>query len=316
MAHDKIATDGFTPREKRVREAEGPEVEAANLANCGPVMEPNPLIDLAPSEVVIKNSHNASIVVGKDRDGPKTGTKTSYGWRETGCGSVDICVGRMAGTKKGANSNFTVSPNFFTDAARIYVSQKTDVDASFGLVGDAQLVRRSGIGIKADGVRIIGREGVKIVTGKAKNISGAGKGGEKNSQADRIDLVAGIELIAGNDVETEPLEAIVKADALADTLIALCKRIDNLTDIVNENAKIQTQINNTVAKHTHSFAGPGSVLVPPDLAVFVATKEASKMSSVHQNLYKQKMNTKFGFVETRLKQTGAKWFGSRYNKTN
>jgi len=317
MPRKPIDLDKLSPYQRtQVGELGLQDQVASSGINCDTFVEPVPGFDKAGSEVVLENKHNSWIVLGRDRPAGKTGP-AGYGFRgETGCGSVDIVVGRMAGTSGGPNSNIVVAPNFFTDAARIFVSQQTDIDSNFALVGDAQLRRRSGIGIKADGVRIIGREGVKIVTGKAKNISGAGQGGERNSQGDKIELISGIELIAGNDVEVESLEAIVKAGRLSDTLTALVDRISDLTDIVNEMAKTQTQINTSIATHTHAFAGPGSVLTPTDLAATIATKEASKMSSVHQSLYEHKMNLGVSFVETRLKPTGAKWFGSRFNKTN
>tara|TARA_R100000664_G_C2750350_1_gene137641 strand:+ start:599 stop:1552 length:954 start_codon:yes stop_codon:yes gene_type:complete len=294
-----------------------PEGDLAQTGiNCNDFVEPVPVYDKAKCEVVYSNDSNAWIVLGRDRPAGVAGPG-GYGPRgHTGAGSVDIVVGRMAGATGGPDSNIVTTPNFFTDAARIHISQKSDVDSNFGLVGDTQLIGKSSVGIKADGIRLVGREGIKIVTGKAKNLEGAGQGGEKNSRGDKIELIPGIDLIAGNDVEAYPLEAIVKAEALAEALTSLVERLNDLTDIVNENAKIQTQINNAVAKHTHAFAGPGAVLVPPDLAVTVSVKEASKLSSVHQNLYKQKMNAKLGFVETYLKPTGKKWIGSRFNKTN
>jgi len=285
--------------------------------NNGNLTEPVPSFDSAPCEVVLKNQNNAWIILGRDRPADIT---SGYGGRGfTTAGAVDIVVGRMASVEGGPNSNSIVGNNFFTDAARIHISQQTDVDRNFGLVGDAQSIQRSAVGIKADAVRLVGREGVKIVTGKAKNIDGVGNDGEKNSQGGAIETIAGIELIAGNDVEAEGLEPIVKAYALNETLQQIVERMQDLTDIVNEMAKIQTQINQSIATHTHVVPlGPAATNTTPpvDLAVTIATKEASKMSSVHQNLFRHKMNLGTALVETRLSPTGAKWFGSRWNKTN
>ena len=227
MAKDPIDLKNLTPQAKARIASSGIEGSlAASGINCGYMTEPVPGFDRAECEVVFNNENNAWIVLGRDRPGGKTGPG-GYGPKgQTQAALVDIVVGRMAGTARGPDSNSLVAPNFFTDAARIYVSQKTDIDRNFGLVGEEQLETRSGIGIKADGVRIIGREGVKIVTGKAKNIKGSGSGGEKNSQGDKIELISGIELIAGNDVEVEPLEAIVKAEKLSETLVALADRIN------------------------------------------------------------------------------------------
>ena len=186
------------------------QVGSSGLNNAG-FIEPVPNIDSTTSEKVIKNGNNSWIVLGRDRP---AGIESGYGGLgNTGAGAIDIVVGRMAGTTEGPNSNLTVPPNFFSDAARVHLSQKTDIDANFALVGNMRSIGKSGIGIKADAIRLIGREGIKIVTGKAKNVDGAGKGGEKNAQGGKIEKVAGIHLIAGNDVEAEALEPIVKAYA-------------------------------------------------------------------------------------------------------
>jgi len=294
----------------------GVDYSASGMNNAG-FVEPVPTYDSAGAEKVIKNDHNAWIVLGRDRPG---GLDSGYGGvGNTGAGSVDIVVGRMAGTSGGPDSSITVPPNFLSDAARIYVSQVCDVDTNFGLCGNKQSAARSAVGIKADGVRVIGRDGVKIVTGKAKNASGGGKSGERNSQGGKIKTVAGIELIAGNDVEENELEPIVKAYALQETLQAMVDRINDLSNIVNELAKTQTQINRSIATHTHTVPlGPvtATTAPPADLAITIGTKESSKMSNVHQNVAKHKNNLGVAFTSDYLAPTGDKWFGSRFNKTN
>jgi len=141
------------------------------------------------SEVIYENSNNAFIVLGRDRPG---GIATGYGGKgHTQAGAIDLVVGRMSPTPKEIyvkpgekietvieinpmfvpiidNDAFAPVP-FMTDAARIYISQKTDIDTNFnlksgpvGCVPDS--IAKSGIAIKADAVRIIGNEGIKIVT--------------------------------------------------------------------------------------------------------------------------------------------------------
>jgi len=283
------------------------------------LLEPVPKFNEAACEKVIKGDNNNWIVLGRDRP---AGLDSGYGGLgNTGAGSIDLVVGRMAGTTQGPDANIKASPNFFSDAARIYISQTTDIDTNFGLCGNMQTTTRSGVGIKADAVRVVGREGVKIVTGRAQNISGGGSNGEKNSQGGSIETVSGIQLIAGNDVEGDnKLEPIVKAYALNETLLQIVEKIKDLTNIVNELAKTQTQINRAITEHTHEAPqAPTGVLktTPPvDLAITISTKEANKMSNVHQNIAKHKNNLKVGLVSDHLSPDGDKWFGSRYNKTN
>tara|TARA_R110002074_G_scaffold358803_3_gene531192 strand:+ start:311 stop:1267 length:957 start_codon:yes stop_codon:yes gene_type:complete len=312
-----INLEKLCPKQRAKIEASGLSPEDLMVAGdrCKYFIEPVPEYDDATSEIVKKNSHNAWIVLGRDRPaGPETGYG---GLGHTAAGAIDIVVGRMGGAQGGPDCNRQISANFVTDSARVFISQKTDIDKNFGLVGEERPEGVAGIGIKADAVRIVGRQGVKIVTGKAKNFDGLGKNGELNGQGEVIEDgdIVGIELIAGNDVSENSLEPIVKAYALAETLEVIVEMISSLANIVNENAMIQTQLNLALAVHTHQVSGV-QAWQSGDLCVNVANKEANKMSSVHSNLYKHKLKLGVANVNTRLSQIGPKWFGSRYNKTN
>ena len=135
-------------------------------------VEPVPTFIQAGCEEVISNKNNASIVLGRDRPGSLA---SGYGGRgDTQAGSIDLVVGRMSYNPV---DDAHVNPNMKSDAARIYMSQKTDIDENFNLAdGTVGCPRtKSGIGIKADGVRMIGREGVKIVTTTDSMTSHGGK---------------------------------------------------------------------------------------------------------------------------------------------
>ena len=157
----------------------------------------------APNETVIETRH-ASIVLGTDRPG---GLSTGFGAiGSQDAGSIDLVVGRMAGARKGkgASRGSKVDPSNAADAARITISQLTDIDKNFGIAGGKGFAgvsgQRSGIGIKADDVRIIGRNSIKIVTGKALGFDGFGPSGEPNSLGGKVAQVAPtIELLAGNN---------------------------------------------------------------------------------------------------------------------
>ena len=148
------------------------------------IPEPVPVYNQSPSEQVYKGSNNSFIIMGRDR--PR-GIGSGYGGAgasHSGC--IDIVAG-MTGImcrSTDANGEEVVtdkSPEL--DAARIYISQQTDIDENFqlaaGVVGN--LKARSGIAIKADGVRIIGREGIKLVTSSDNHdASGLWIGGHRN----------------------------------------------------------------------------------------------------------------------------------------
>tara|TARA_Y100000592_G_scaffold781_1_gene1291 strand:+ start:34056 stop:35246 length:1191 start_codon:yes stop_codon:yes gene_type:complete len=149
-------------------------------------------------------NNNAAIIMGFDR--PSTLASGKGGKGSSRANTIDIVVGRMSCKQEQISEGKikAVDPNFFCDASRIYISQLTDVDLNFGVVpgvsgrSDAMMGKspasRAAIGIKSDKVRIIGSEGVKIVTGR----SYAALQEEKNSLGGKIPRAAPIELIAGN----------------------------------------------------------------------------------------------------------------------
>ena len=95
--------------------------------------------------------------------------------------------------------------------------------------------------MKSDKIRIIGREGVKIVTGKSHAFSGFGNTGETNSLGGTIPVAAPIELIAGNNSGTrkvvigglynpsekvENLQGVPYGENLNDALTELAELLD------------------------------------------------------------------------------------------
>jgi hypothetical protein len=185
------------------------------------LFEAIPRRNTAPSETVFSGRNNSWIVLGRDR--PASVASGYGGMGVNGAGCIDLCVGMMAGSKTGPLQDVSVNPNFAADAARIYISQKTDIDRNFGLAeGKKEKLRedstrgKSGIGIKADGVRIIAREnGIKLVTGKG-NFLNTGDKGEVNSNGDAIvpNDLGSIELIAGNDTTELALSELLTPAAL------------------------------------------------------------------------------------------------------
>ena len=253
------------------------------------ILEPVPYHDQTESEVVYKNANNAWIVLGRDRPGPKN---SGYGGRgATQAASIDIVVGKQGATKKGPRSNIYVDPNFAGDAARIYVSQKTDIDKNFGLVaGNVGLsVARSGIGIKADAVRLIGREGIKLVTGTGPK--------ERNSSGEKLKTTYGIDLIAGNDDETLELEPIVKGRRLIEALKDMNDRIDELNGLY-------TTLVLALITHGHPpFMIPSPTFAAQGLATCLVPAYGHKVK-----LMADEINNYTPF--------GGNWICSRHNRVN
>jgi len=163
------------------------------------VNEPRVNFVAAANNMLLTDStKNVGIVIGSDRPSHQASGYGGKGAQKAN--TIDLVVGRIASNPK-LPDGYIVNNSFSGDAARIYISQMTDIDMNFGLdPGQAGRIKgRSGIGIKADAVRIIGREGIKIVSGRSHEFKGHGIFGEANARGGKIHQPAPpIELIAGN----------------------------------------------------------------------------------------------------------------------
>lgn len=272
------------------------------------LVEPVPNYISTPSEKVINNSNNSWIVLGRDRMGSRL---SGYGAKgDTHAASLDLVVGRLGSDARKVDnkgSQLWVDPNPMKDAARIYISQKTDADANFGLadgsVGDSKA--RSAVVVKADGVRIVAREGIKLVTGTDK----------KNSQGGSVRAISGINLIAGND-DTN-LQPISLGNNLEDAMTRIVHHMDELSGIVDAMLMSQMEMNQAITQHYHIspfFAIPTTpaidVLVPKGIKCLI-----EQLTKVKRSLVSFKINLA-NFKLTYLNPIGKKYINSRYNKTN
>jgi len=266
--------DELTPEQQsaygvmKVRQEESDLInDSSGLMNTQPLTRDFGFIR-APVETVIQGQveGNAQIVFGRDRPGMIRGP----GYGASGAmfaDSIDIVVGRGSSFNGGSgpSEGKFVNPNFNADAARIHVSQMTDIDLNFGLSAGRDLTGnrskgKSGIGIKADGVRIIGREGVKIVTGP----SYASGPAETNSRGESLEGKNGkIELIAGNITAIGPgigLQGITKGKNLEACLLTLIDYINTIIDRIVQLTMLQNAMNSILGAnmwHPH-YAGAAS----------------------------------------------------------
>jgi hypothetical protein len=216
---------------------------------CGNIDEPLPEFIQADCEVVLKNRNNAYIVLGRDRPGGRTSGKAGVPFAYN-TGMIDLVVGRGGPnprSKDESGETCWVDPNFTLDAARIYISQTSDVDRYFGISTKAEKLlptapdsnNKSGIGIKADHVRLIGREQVKIVT----------YSDYFNSKNQSLQVKGRISLIANNDDES--LQPMVLGNSLRDCLALLINDVRTVKDVIYAFQKYQDEFNKVVSTHTH-----------------------------------------------------------------
>lgn len=289
------------------------------------IAEPVPFYDKTESEKVIKNNNNAWIVLGRDR--PSTPASGYGGMGGTQCASIDLVAGRMSGVEGGPKSDTWASPNFTTDAARIYISQRTNIDENFDLVaGGVGLSKgKSGIGIKADDVRIIARNGIKLVTKTDAN----------NSQGKPITSTLGIDLIAGNDdaelagplqsfefggygadlLDVNFLQPLIKGDNLTAALEEIVDALGDLATRFDEFTQAQIEFNTGIQLHTHPLPIPVAPTFPsPELAPQFISANIKQFVGSTAVSWPQLINIST-WKANYIQPTGDRWICSRWNRT-
>lgn len=290
----------------------------------------------ASGEKVIRGlKNNAFIVLGNDRPGARS---TGYGalpdhhvdmidivaglggnevessitqmkQHTEAAGNIASTINRPHKKRRTRKKKFT-EPNFKWDAARIYISQKTDVDHNFQLVEGkvGMAVEKSAIGIKADGVRIMARNGIKIVSGCDSY----------NSQGGKRMVAAGIDLIAGN-VDEAPdydLQPLVKGRNLALAIEELWKNTASLAKIVHGYMKNQMEYNNYIANHRHHSPFFGQLTLPSKVLMKVGVIKSMKdVMNTEADILKSLTNYA-GYQNHYLEPSGPQYILSQNNNTN
>ena len=325
--------------------------------------EKQPTYAKAPCEHVIGGSgdsnsnryyNNTYIVLGRDRDSTFS---SGYGGKgHTRSGAIDIVVGLQGWSPGEKGEMVPINPdkpngkkayvggyahrNFGGmdddrpgDAARIYISQRADIDKYFGIncnVGVPYSVAQSAIGMKADDVRIMARRGIKLVTGR--NPPG------RDSIDGKIKVIYGIDLIAGNmdmkkgsenripgwnDVfgrrEVELLQPIPKGLALVEYLTKIHEHVHDLNSVLSGVLRMAPfiAVSAQIANYLHLFdpiyGGPTFRIqdLSADLArkwMFNAHTQMAKLANYRAQMITDEINY--------LTPKGALWVCSRYNRTN
>jgi len=276
-----------------------------------------------PCDKLYQGEHGERIVFTRDGLGSKL---TGYGaLGDTSCGAIDIIVGPHSVTMAELQAKQPTDPDELgnredeqmyayasveRDAARIYLSQKTDIDQNFNLAAGQQgnSIGKSAIVMKADDLRFISRQGIKFVTAIPESH-------EKNSQGGPRDNPYGIDFIAGND--DKDLQPLVKGESLKKCLSKMLKQIQDLNGIVSGFVTYQLQFNAAVMQHTHRspfYAEPTwwdfETLWPVGTQTIMnlTTKTQASLVLQRQNL--------IGLRHNYLSQAGPHYINSPYNNTN
>lgn len=225
--------------------------------------EDNPTRFPAESEkIVSRNNSNSYLVFGKDRMGDVMSGFGGKGFPNSN--AIDLVVGMGQTTQdKSLTKNNVVDPNPFVDSARVYISQRTNLDGHFGIMeGEIYPLDSqqgvSGAAMKADSVLILGRRNVKIKAGQSQG-EGLSTFGEKDSLGTnlpdaRIDLIA-----------DAPLEPMVRGDKLVECVKGIYGQInDNRTLIIQLITQL-LKLRVALMLHIHPTPGIISTFPSPDL---------------------------------------------------
>lgn len=287
------------------------------------LVEPIPNFLKAPCETVIQGENNTFITFGRDR--PSSLESGYGGLGHTQAGTIDIVSGRMSAniqTETVDGSNIVplyTDNNFIKDASRIYISQKTDIDKNFKIKTKEDTSGKAAIGIKSDNIRLIARETLKLVTGTDV----------KNSRGATIGSIPGIELIAGNDVDS--LQEMVRGGNLIECIKKLVKHINDLNAIIDQFVTYQLEFNSVLLSHDHpdpltmfygmmSSGNPleitnGRTLPSPEVVQSGIKTNTSLLMQTKKDIIFNKTNLA-NFELNYLEPFGEKYINSRYNKVN
>jgi hypothetical protein len=257
--------------------------------------EPVTQYNRAESEKIIQQN-NSFIIMGRDRP---MGITSGYGAQpEMGNSAcIDIIAGPTGIQAKetineaaisGLSSDrqkqirVTTDKDPSRDAARIYISQRADIDdpkwfnLPDGTIGSIKT--RSAILLKADSIRIVSRDGgIKLVAGGRDTY---------NAQGVPIKWAQGINLIGG-DGET-PCQPIVKGDNLVKCLLDMNRSIKDLFGMINIIQKALVDFHFNYATHTHPVDATKALAFPALQAALMSKtnhiKLAAKSSSLAFNI--------------------------------
>tara|TARA_R100001594_G_scaffold42568_1_gene74663 strand:+ start:472 stop:1512 length:1041 start_codon:yes stop_codon:yes gene_type:complete len=206
---------------------------------------------------------NAWIVLGLDR--PSFGTKGFGAKNASHCAAIDIVAGRgasYAAAKEPDGSPIIMGPVFngeTSDAARIYLSQRSGVDDYFNLpagnVGNiTEEDPRSTVAMKADTIRVIARENIKFVTRNEDRNSQGGVLGNDFAGA------YGIDLIACADEST--LQPMVKGANLQKCLMDITDLMSTIMAVINTLVNETRKLHKRIMPHDHHSPFYGNKTAP------------------------------------------------------
>lgn len=205
-------------------------------------------------------------------------TKDNFGSRATGlggaggtkCEAIDIVAGSLSSEDRILTSAVRSRANFASDGARIYLTERGDINHYFGTensnpVTSVSSKMKSGIGIKSDHTLVIGRERVRILAGPGKFNGGERLVNGLDTITSRIELGATVE---------DDYQPAVRGDNLVKYLKEMNEQVSTLAKKVIDLETKLLEYKFAMAFHEHVGGGLGVVVVGPSVTAGVAAMKS------------------------------------------
>ena len=256
----------------------GTEIPATKALGVG---EDRPTYISSESEKVV-SKNNSYIILGNDRLGDVAHGFGGLGTPNSNC--IDLVVGlgssNINGTIKGGylTADDYVNKDPVKDAARIYISQRADLDAYFNEKGGSNYKDKknkgvSGIALKADTILMQGRRNIKIKAGLSLP-------SESDAHGAKVPPPK-IELIAGGK-----LEPVVKGNKLVACLRKMHKQISSNRAIIIKLCKQNVKLRGQLAGHVHP-TNTGIALPSPNMIAHAATNIPKDIADILDQMTKE-----------------------------
>ena len=175
------------------------------------------------------------------------------------CEAIDIVAGSLTCERRVADAGTESRANFITDGARIYLTERGDIQHYFAIGNRTEAVNisskmKSGIGIKADHTLVLGRERVLIIAGPAHAEGGDRTAGLNKNITPRIEI--------GSTADSGAQPAVI-GDGLVGYLMEIKDEMQELRNDIQELEDSLTRYKTALALHTHTGGGIGVVQVAP-----------------------------------------------------
>lgn len=288
------------------------------------ICEQFPVFKQEPTETVISGQGNANIVIGRDTEGMAGGE----GWKgHPAASAIDLVAGRgscVLGVINDNEEETWIRNDYRNDGARIYISQKTNLDEYFKLPTDSNeppLSGVSGIAIKADTVRVVSRSNIKLVASCDRILSNEMSYGANVG----IDLICGTPFDGEQDYNQEmslvegkdDMQPIPKGENMRSALRNIAEMLDALSGILINFIKLQHKFNLEIGGHSHIETFFGNQGIPSlDVIGPVLENTVNILEECTVDTFEYKSQYLNNFINTYLSELSELYINSRYHRLN